>query len=131
MCCHRSTHASVDGDGLSGDVRCPRSADEAHGRGDVVRSTHAAHGDLREDGLPTSRGEVLGHVGVDEARRDDVDRHIATCVLLREAAGGPSCGQGSIGEKEGEGKAQTMYDEMMSIWRRYEMRYARERHVSE
>src|SRR5690349_3270185 len=83
------THAeaAVDGDDGAGDVRGIRAGEEAHRRGDLVGGGEPAGRDGRLVGLLGVLGQRGGHVGLDEAGRDDVRGDSPPAELAGDRAG--------------------------------------------
>src|SRR5690606_34273253 len=88
-------HAAVDVQGFAGDVCRRGSCQERYRTGDVGRFAQAGQRDLAEQAFARGFGQGTGHVGVDEARRDDVDRHAAAADFLgQRLAEGDDAGLG-------------------------------------
>src|ERR1700761_5808327 len=79
-------HAAVDVQLRSGDVAGLARGQERHRLRDLLGLAEAAQRDLRQQRGFLRLGQALGHVGLDEARRDAVDGDVAAAQLARQRA---------------------------------------------
>ena len=80
----REVHATIHVQRRTGDISGAVTTQIFHGFGNVLRASEASSGDHFNEFCALRLGQGLGHVGVDEARRDEIHGDVSRTEFSRE-----------------------------------------------